>query len=129
MNPLAILEFGSTLLDKFFPDKDEAAKAKLHLLEMQQNGELSKLQIRAGIITSESKSEHFIVAAWRPILMLVFTFIIFNNYVLAPYMGLIFSVDISLEIPDNMWDLLKLGIGGYVTSRGVEKSIKEWKSK
>jgi len=127
MNPLAIFDFGSNLLDKFFPDKDEAAKAKIKLIELQQNGELVKLQTQAGIITAESKSEHFIVSAWRPMTMLVFVFIIANNYILAPYAGLLFSVDISLEIPDDMWDLLKLGIGGYVGSRGVEKSIKEWK--
>ena len=127
MNPLAIFDFGSNLLDKFFPDKDEAAKAKIKLIELQQNGELVKLQTQAGIIIAESKSEHFIVSAWRPMTMLVFVFIIANNYILAPYAGLLFSVDISLEIPDDMWDLLKLGIGGYVGSRGVEKSIKEWK--
>ena len=72
MNPLAIFEFGSTLLDKFFPDAGEAAKAKLKLMEMQQTGELTKLQTRAGIITAEANSDHFLVAAWRPITMLVF---------------------------------------------------------
>jgi hypothetical protein len=32
-----------------------------------------------------------------------------------------------LEIPPDMWDLLKIGLGGYVVSRGVEKTMKEYK--
>ena len=129
MNPLAILDFGSTLLDKFFPDKDAAAKAKLELLRMQSSGELAKLQASAGIITAESQSEHFLVAAWRPITMLVFVFIIANNYIIYPYLSLFFDSAPKLSIPPDMWDLLKIGIGGYTVGRTVEKSVKSYKEK
>lgn len=129
MNPMAIFDFGSTLLDKFFPDKDEAAKAKIKLVEMQMNGELSKLQISSGIITAEAKSEHFLVAAWRPITMLVFVFIIANNYIIYPYLSLFFDAAPKLEIPPDMWDLLKIGIGGYTVMRSVEKAVKNYKDK
>lgn len=45
MFPLeAILGIGSKILDKVFPDPAQAEQAKLKLLEMQQNGELAKLQ-------------------------------------------------------------------------------------
>jgi uncharacterized membrane protein (DUF106 family) len=40
----AILGIGSKILDKVFPDPAQAEQAKLKLLEMQQNGELAKLQ-------------------------------------------------------------------------------------
>ena len=44
MFPLgAILDIGSNLVDKFFPDPAQAEAAKLKLLEMQQNGELAQL--------------------------------------------------------------------------------------
>ena len=44
MFPLgAILDIGSKLVDKFFPDPAQAEQAKLKLLEMQQNGELAAL--------------------------------------------------------------------------------------
>jgi len=39
----AILDIGSKLVDKFFPDPQQAEQAKLKLLEMQQNGELAQL--------------------------------------------------------------------------------------
>jgi hypothetical protein len=45
MFPLtAILDIGGKILDKVFPDPAQAEQAKLKLLEMQQNGELAKMQ-------------------------------------------------------------------------------------
>ena len=44
MFPLAaVLDIGSKLVDKFFPDPAQAEQAKLRLLEMNQNGELAQL--------------------------------------------------------------------------------------
>ena len=44
MEPIsAILGVGMKLLDKFFPDPEQKAKAQLELLQMQQNGELAQI--------------------------------------------------------------------------------------
>ena len=44
MVPLgAILDIGGKLIDKFFPDPEQKAKAQLELMQMQQNGELAKI--------------------------------------------------------------------------------------
>ena len=44
MFPLAaVLDIGSKLVDKFFPDPQQAEQAKLQLLTMSQNGELAQL--------------------------------------------------------------------------------------
>jgi uncharacterized membrane protein (DUF106 family) len=44
MFPLsAILGIGEKLIDKFFPDPEQKAKAQLELLQMQQNGELAQI--------------------------------------------------------------------------------------
>jgi len=44
MFPLdALLGIGTKLIDKFFPDPEQKAKAQLELLQMQQNGELAQL--------------------------------------------------------------------------------------
>ena len=44
MFPLgAILNVGMKLVDKFFPDPEQKAKAQLELLQMQQNGELAQI--------------------------------------------------------------------------------------
>jgi uncharacterized membrane protein (DUF106 family) len=52
MFPLtAILGIGEKLIDKFFPDPEQKAKAQLELLQMQQNGELA--QINADIAEAQ----------------------------------------------------------------------------
>jgi len=41
-----ILSFGTTLINKLFPDKEQAAAAQLKLLELQQSGGLQELEIQ-----------------------------------------------------------------------------------
>jgi hypothetical protein len=64
--------------------------------------------------------------SWRPILMLLIIIIIANNYILFPYFPNTLEV---LELPDNLWTLLELGVGGYVVGRSVEKAVKVYKDK
>lgn len=129
MNPLAIFEIGSKILDKVFPDPAAKAEAQAKLLQLQQSGELKELDATMQIITAEAKSEHFLVAAWRPITMLTFVFIVANNYIFYPYLSLFWDYAPKLEIPPDLWDLLKIGIGGYVAGRTGEKMLKTWKDK
>jgi len=129
MAPLipALLSIGGKLIDKFFPDPEEAAKRKVELFEMAQRGELEQFRGAVEIITSEAKSEHTITATWRPITMLVFVVIIANNYILYPYLRLFWPDAPVLDLPPAMWDLLKIGLGGYVVGRSAEKAAKAWK--
>lgn len=45
MEPISmILGVGMKLLDKFFPDPEQKAKAQLELLQMQQNGQFKQME-------------------------------------------------------------------------------------
>jgi hypothetical protein len=111
----SILNFGSTLLDKLYQDKDEREKAKLALLQLEQQGGLQELEVKLQPLISEL-SGNWLQRSWRPILMLSFTYIIVHNYIIVP----IFSIP-AVDIPPDMWQLLKLGVGGYVLGRSGEK--------
>lgn len=87
------------------------------------------LQARSSIIEAEAKSEHWITSAWRPITMLTFVFIIANNYIFAPYLNAIGLHIPTLELTSDMWELIKIGLGGYVVSRGAEKFATNWRGK
>jgi len=127
--------FGKALdvVDNFVEDKDLANKIKAELNNQFLNVDMQKFteQIRAqsGIIMAEANSESFLARNWRPIIMLLFGIIIFNNYILNPWLGMLFSVSVMLPIPAEMWSLLKLGLSGYVVGRSVEKGVKIWKGK
>jgi len=106
----------------------EKIEDKAQILELVSTLEVNFLKARSEIITAEAKSEHWLTSTWRPITMLTFVFIIANNYIIAPYVSALFSFDMpTLELTQEMWELIKIGLGGYVVSRGAEKVAKEWK--
>jgi len=118
---IPFIEVGLKILEKIIPDKSAREAAALKLIEVQQAGVFKELEASMNVIVTEAKSEHFITATWRPITMLTFVAIIANNYILYPYLSLFWSDAPVLEIPPDMWALLKIGLGGYVVGRSGEK--------
>lgn len=112
-----LLDFGSKLFDKVFPDPEKANEAKLRLMEMAQKGELEELASRASIVKTEAASEHWLVAAWRPVLMLTF-----GGLIVARWMGYSAPGISEAEIL-KLWSIVELGLGGYVIGRSVEKVV------
>ena len=119
----------SGIINKLIPDKEAAAQAQIKLLELSQQGQLKELESAMTVITAEAISEHWLVAAWRPITMLTFVAIVANNYLIYPYLSLFWGEAPMLALPPDLWELIKLGLGGYVIGRTVEKSIQSYKSK
>lgn len=126
--PIAgLLTKGLDIVDKFIPDKDLAAKLKAALTEQIENivhtEVLALLQSQTAIIIAEAKGESWLQRNWRPLIMVEFGTIILNNYIIAPYIGTLFGMEykLILEIPASMWELLKLGLSGYVVGRSLEK--------
>ena len=69
----SIFELGGKIIDKIFPSKDEADKAKLALLQLQQQGEFKQIELefsamaqQAAINAEEAKSGSTFIGGWRP---------------------------------------------------------------
>ncbi len=120
LGPVVSGVFG--LIDKSIEDKDEAAKIKARMQEMILTGKMKEIEAAANTIMAEANGESWLQRNWRPLLMVLFGLIVANNYLLAPY-----GVGQQLDLPPDMWDLLKIGVGGYVVGRSVEKGVKVWK--
>ena len=102
---------GLDIVDDLVPDKDLAAKLKKELnqrmMDIAHNEFVSLLKAQSDIITAEAKGDSWLQRNWRPVTMISFVFIIVNNYILAPYIGLLAGPEykIMLEIPPDMWGL------------------------
>jgi len=118
-----------SVLGRFFEDKDEAARVAQELRVAMLEHEQTARQVARDVVVAEAKSQHWITSAWRPITMLTFVAIIANNYILAPYVDLFFGTGLELDVPAPMWDLIKIGLGGYVVGRSAEKVAKEVRAK
>lgn len=92
MDPFtAIINIGSSIIDKIFPDKTEAEKAKLKMYELQKQGEFQETQNAFSLMlenikvnTAEALHASVFVAGWRPFIGWVCGFALAYNYVLMP---------------------------------------------
>ncbi len=122
----ALLSFGSSiigLIDKLVPDPALANQLKLAILQQQNDA----ITAASNIVMAEAQGESWLQRNWRPLTMLMFVFIIFNNYILGAYLPLLHIPFAMIPLPPDMWTLLEIGLGGYVVGRSVEKSISNWK--
>lgn len=126
VNPIkGVLDVVGGIVGKFVPDPAEKAQAQLQMFEAMSNLQTTLLQLnqdfaatQAQVITAEANSTSWLTKSWRPIVMLCFASIIIYNFVFSP----IFHLPAS-QMPPDLWALLKLGIGGYIGGRTIEKTV------
>jgi len=115
-----ILNLGSkiiSLIDKSIEDKDLKKKLQSEISREILKSQSELLQAQSQIITTEAKSESFLTRSWRPIVMLTFTFLL-----VLDWLGLT-TQNLSPELKQSLYELIKIGLGGYVIGRSVEKTI------
>jgi len=125
VGPLAKIVGG--IVDKAVPDKDLKEKLKHELNTQLINGDHEKLIAKSNIIKAEAESKHWLTATWRPALMWCCIVVIANNHIIAPFSNAFFGTAIELSIPDQMWNLLTIGVGGYIAGRSADKVATNWK--
>ena len=111
--------------ERYFDSKEQKEEFKraveLEILKNQQEidnagSDIIKAEINAGGLAAQ----------WRPILALCFGGVV----VVYTVMQMLFAfgvVDISVEVPNELWNLLMVMIGGYTVGRSVEKGIENYK--
>ena len=103
------------VIDKLFTSEEERLKAKNEVFKVLQEQQLELQKLQTEVILAEANG-NWMQRSWRPILMLAFGFIVIYVKFIAP----LFSLPIP-PLENEFWDLLQLGIGGYVVGRSVEK--------
>jgi len=87
----------------------EKLKSEVSYVIMQHLDKLTEAQ--KDVIIEEAKG-NFLQRSWRPIVMLTFTFIV--------VLGIFIDIPL-LKDGSPFWDLLEIGLGGYVIGRSAEK--------
>lgn len=123
-----ILEPVFRIIDKIIPDAKQAAEAKQTLFNSVQQGQTQELQELAKVVVAEAQGSSWLQRNWRPLIMMEFGAIIFNNYIFSPLLVGFGLKMVTLPIPPEMWTLMDLGLSGYIVSRGVEKTVKYLKN-
>jgi len=103
------------VIDNLFTTDEERLHAKNEMLKVLKEQQLELQRLQTEVIVAEAKG-NWLQRSWRPILMLAFGFIVIYVKFFAP----LFDLKIP-ELENEFWDLLQLGIGGYVIGRSAEK--------
>jgi len=114
----------ASIVDSVHTSTEEKLEAKAALLELENvvtvkilDLDRQLIEAKSSIIVAEAQSGMWITAAWRPLTMLTFVVLI-----VLISTGLM-DVDALRAVPDKLWNLMQIGIGGYIASRGAEKII------
>ena len=119
---LTAISLSSRALDRVLPDAAEKARVQAELQAALAANAAELERAAAAVVMAEASGESWLQRNWRPLLMVLFGTIVANNYLVVPLFG-----TPAADMPPEMWDLLKLGVGGYVIGRSAEKGIKAWK--
>lgn len=111
---------GSTVAKNLFPDPSDELKRK----EAEQKFTLGVMQhanaieeAAAGIVRAEAQSGNWLASSWRPITMLTFVGLIVARWFGWSAPGLSEAEALAL------WNIVQLGLGGYVVGRSAEKIV------
>lgn len=105
--------------------KNELEKIQSTVLGQMLDAQKAQMDAQMQVIKAEAQSESKITRMWRPIAMMVFLLIIVYQGVLVSMLGL---PSVAFEtVPVELWDMLKIGLGGYVFGRSAEKFALNWK--
>lgn len=123
----------SDIITKLITKKEDRMLAEAELKRIQADLEKKLIEHQTNTLNAQKE---IIVAEvtgspmqrnWRPALMWVIILIIANNYLLAPilnnFIALFGPSNLLpvLELPDKLFNLMTIGLGGYVAGRTVEK--------
>lgn len=102
-------------LDQNITNVDEKLAKKNELASIVEKALTETVSFQRDVLVQELEGSK-LQRNWRPIVMLSFAFIVVYRYFIAP----VFQLQL-IDLPEKFWDLLELGIGGYVIGRSVEK--------
>lgn len=109
------------IIDKAVPNKDMAAQLKVQIQNELINLDTKALERSADVIIAEAQGGSWLQRSWRPITMLTFTVLI-----VAHWLGWT-APNLPPEQVMMLLDIVKIGLGGYVVGRSLEKAAKNWK--
>lgn len=122
------------VIDRLVPDKAKAAEIKLQIQAETMRAEADLAQAAASVVIAEATGHSPLQRNWRPILMYLIMGLLVWFVVLIPVMSgiwpdLLGRTNMALSsVPEGIWTLLTIGLGGYIAGRSVEKVAASFKA-
>lgn len=125
----------TNLIDEMHTSDEEKLRLKNEMQKLQNQLAIEimdfmskQVEAQKEIIVAEIKNG-WLSRSWRPILMLTIVAIVANNYLVYPYLSMFTDKAVVLTLPDKLYGLMEIGVGGYVVGRSAEKVMESFKNK
>jgi len=120
----AVVKPVADLIDDLHTSDEEKAQLRMGIMSVQVemgskllDYETKRLEAQQKVIEAEAKSGNLVTSMWRPVTMLTFVGLIVSHWLgYTPE-------NITPEQVESLYDLIKLGLGGYVIGRSAEKVV------
>ena len=120
MKPVTgIISAVGELVDRLTLPAREKKQLETDLLRVFMEWEQRVMEARTAVLVEEARG-NWLQRSWRPLVMLIFALIVL--------VGTFTSLPI-LSDTSRFWDLLEIGIGGYVVGRSGEKIMQAFTRK
>lgn len=117
----------NNVIKRFVKDKDLAMQIEAALTQEMLRVGKQELEGRIKIILAEANGKSWLQRNWRPVLMMSIVAIVVNNYIILPYLHLFGLPATELDLPNKLFTLMEIGVGGYVVGRSAEKVMEVYK--
>ena len=107
------------VIDRLTLPAREKRQLESDLLQVLAEWERARVEAQSAVLVEEAKGS-WLQRSWRPLVMLVFAVIVL--------VGTFTNLPI-LDDTSRFWDLLEIGLGGYVVGRGGEKILQAFTRK
>lgn len=115
------------IVENAFSTFNKSQDIKENILKEVSQSINEVIDAQKNIIVAEAAG-NWMQRSWRPLVMLSFAFIVVYSYFIQPAF-FPDSVNIRAELPADFWQLLNIGLGGYVIGRSLEKIAENVKMK
>jgi len=113
------------IVQRVVPDAAERARIEADLRSAAAETDARLAEAQASIITAEAQGSP-LQRNWRPLFMVVCMGLLVWHAVAVPILAAVLAVPLDevvglRAVPDGLWTLLVVGMGGYIGGRSLEK--------
>ncbi len=109
------------IISRLVPDPNKAKEITLELAKIEASTQTAMINSQKDIIVAEAGG-NWLQRSWRPLLMLEVVAIVGMNYICFPFLAMFGLKVAPLHLPEQLWTLMTVGVGGYVVGRTWEKT-------
>ena len=116
------------VLEKFIPDVDARAEAQAQVVDSLLGQQTAIYDAAKTVMAADAASESWLTRSARP-LVVVWCLAMITAVTFSPMFGseLQNAIIASLaSVPADLWDIVKVGIGGYMLARTADKVVTKY---